>query len=58
MPGTARAVEIDQEECAVPAEDAAAYLSRHGIHAEIIRWPDGQVAELGGDLAEQRVGHR
>lgn len=38
-------VEIDQGECPVPAEDAAAYLSRHGIHAEIIRWPDGRVAE-------------
>ena len=38
-------VEIDEGDFAVAAEDAAAYLSRHGIHAEIMRWPDGRVAE-------------
>jgi nucleotide-binding universal stress UspA family protein len=38
-------VEIDEGELSVPAEDAAAYLSRHGIHAQIMRWPDGRVAE-------------
>lgn len=38
-------VEIDEGDITVPAEDAAAYLSRHGIHAQIMRWPDGRVAE-------------
>lgn len=38
-------VEIDQEQAAIPAEEAAAYLSRHGIHAGIMRWPHGRVAE-------------
>ncbi|WP_395614366.1 universal stress protein [Allosphingosinicella sp.] len=38
-------VEIDETDIVVPAEEAAAYLSRHGIHAQIMRWPDGRVAE-------------
>lgn len=38
-------VEIDEGNFAAPAEDAAAYLSRHGIHAEVMRWPAGRVAE-------------
>lgn len=38
-------VEIAGSDAAFPAEDAATYLSRHGIHAEIIRWPEGRVAE-------------
>jgi len=38
-------VEIDQVDASPPAEDAAAHLSRHGIHAQILRWPEGRVAE-------------
>lgn len=38
-------VEVDNADVMLPAEDAAAWLSRHGIHAEIIRWPEGRVAE-------------
>lgn len=38
-------VQIDQAGAAVPAKEAAAYLSRHGIHAQILSWPTGRVAE-------------
>ena len=38
-------VEVDDSTPRLPAEEAAAYLSRHGIHAEIMRWPEGRVAE-------------
>lgn len=34
-------VEIDDTSVHAPAEDAAAYLSRHDVHAMIRRWPRG-----------------
>jgi nucleotide-binding universal stress UspA family protein len=38
-------VEVDDHMPRLPAEDAATYLSRHDIHAEVMRWPNGAVAE-------------
>ncbi len=38
-------VEVDDSIPRLPAEEAAAYLSRHDIHAEVLRWPDGRAAE-------------
>lgn len=45
LAGRVTIVEIDEGGITVPAEEAAAWLSRHGVHAEIIRWPSGRVAE-------------
>jgi nucleotide-binding universal stress UspA family protein len=38
-------LEIDDGSVRVPAEEAAAYLSRHGVHAAIVREPGGPVAD-------------
>lgn len=38
-------VEVDDHLPRLPAEEAASYLSRHDIHAEIVRRPDGGIAE-------------
>lgn len=39
-------VEVDDGSIRIPAEEAAAYLSRHGIHPRISRSPAGPVADI------------
>lgn len=47
LAGSVRILEIDLAEDAAPSEEAAIYLSRHGIHAEIVRLPaNGEHADV------------
>ncbi len=47
---------VDGKKPHVPAEDAAAYLSRHGVHSRILREPAGRL--LVEDVILREVGEK